>query len=97
MLLILIPISWFAVVLLFVAVCNVAAKGDRGVGTPEPDESPVRLAPGVVIWDEGVAPMQPTRRIRRAFAGRRVQVHPIERLSRRPRPRRARAAADGTP
>jgi hypothetical protein len=52
MLLILLPIAWLAVVMFFVVICQLAARGDAIV---KPARAPSRgrlLRPGVTVWDD---------------------------------------------
>jgi hypothetical protein len=61
---ILIPLAWLAVVALFIAICQAAARGE---------EEPVRvidvpsrsLGPGLLVWEESSGPMRVRRPLRR--------------------------------
>jgi len=50
LLLILVPVVWFAVVALVVAICRVAAQGD-GRSVPAAADAPVAAGNGLVVWE----------------------------------------------
>lgn len=54
MLLLLILVAWLAVVILVVAVCQAAARGESARVSGEA-ESPETIREGLVVWDEATA------------------------------------------
>lgn len=95
MLLILILIGWLAITLLFVALCNAAARGDRKSMAVDDHDSPLQLRPGLLVWEQTAAPVTSGSSVRRVLGARRVRVHRPQRVSRRSRSRDTRVAAHG--
>lgn len=57
MLFILIPIAWLAVVILFMAICQMAARGDAESVPRTEQPSPSMLASGVFVWEQEPVPL----------------------------------------
>jgi hypothetical protein len=89
MLLLLIPVGWLAVVTVFVAVCQAAARAEAPAVPAEADPPEV-VSEGLVVWDRAAAEM-----LRAKYAGRCQQARVRRKLQAPPVRRARRIAAHG--
>ena len=81
MLFILIPIVWLAVMVLFVAICRSAARGDRDASRAQRERKTTldTSIAGLVLWEDpldmSLQDRRPRKRRRRPLAGHRLTHH----------------------